>query len=202
MVESASAPAFRSQHLTHTGNTAQAGNLGVQRGVPVGHAGTPLTRVRTTASLAPPRSQALADDGDQDARRRRGAFEISRFWHGSLSPMAWFLFIDESGHDRTASPYEVLAGVAIHDQALREVIDQLHQAEIRAFGRRYSDGKRELKGRVLLKNKVYRQKGMGVQVDQAEIPALAQAALDCGAQADARMLKALAIAKVAYRLLI
>lgn len=92
----------------------------------------------------------------------------------------------------------MLAGVAIHDQALREVIDQLHQAEIRAFGRRYSDGKRELKGRVLLKNKVYRQKGMGVQVDQAEIPALAQAALDCGAQADTRMLKALAIAKVAY----
>ena len=112
--------------------------------------------------------------------------------------MAWFLFIDESGHDRTASPYEVLAGVAIHDQALRKVIDQLHQTEIRAFGRRYSDGKRELKGRVLLKNKVFRQKGMGVQVDPAEIPALAQAALDDGAQADNRMLKALAIAKVTY----
>ena len=27
--------------------------------------------------------------------------------------MAWFLFLDESGHDREASPYEVLAGVAI-----------------------------------------------------------------------------------------
>ena len=54
--------------------------------------------------------------------------------------MAWFLFIDESGHDRSASPYEVLAGVAIQDRTVREVIDQLHQAEIRSFGRRYSDG--------------------------------------------------------------
>ena len=54
--------------------------------------------------------------------------------------MAWFLFIDESGHDRTASPYEVLAGVAIQDHAVREVIGQLHQEEIRSFGRRYSAG--------------------------------------------------------------
>ena len=67
--------------------------------------------------------------------------------------MAWILFIDESGHDRTASPYEVLAGVAIQDRVVREVIDQLHQAEIRWFGRRYSAGSRELKGRVLLKKR-------------------------------------------------
>ena len=67
--------------------------------------------------------------------------------------MAWFLFIDESGHDRTASPYEVLAGVAIQDHAVREVIGQLHQEEIRSFGRRYSAGSRELKGRVLLKKR-------------------------------------------------
>ena len=51
--------------------------------------------------------------------------------------MAWFLFIDESGHDRSTSPYEVLAGVAIQDQAVRDVIDRLHQAEIQSFGRRY-----------------------------------------------------------------
>ena len=65
--------------------------------------------------------------------------------------MAWFLFIDESGHDRVESPYEVLAGVAIQDRAVREVIAQLHEAETRSFGRRYSDGVRELKGKVLLK---------------------------------------------------
>ena len=112
--------------------------------------------------------------------------------------MAWFLFIDESGHDRSKSPYEVLAGVAIQDHAVREVITRLHAAEIRSFGRRYSDGPRELKGKVLLKRKVYRHQKRNVEVDAADIPALARAALDDGARADARMLKALAIAKLKY----
>ena len=112
--------------------------------------------------------------------------------------MAWFLFIDESGHDRVASPYEVLAGVAIQDRTLREVIAQLHEAEIRFFGRRYSDGHRELKGSVLLKRKVFRHRDLNPDVDDAHVPVLAQAALDDGAQADAPMLKALALAKLAY----
>jgi len=52
----------------------------------------------------------------------------------------------------------VLAGVAIQDHAVREVIGQLHQEEIRSFGRRYSAGSRELKGRVLLKKRhLYRK---------------------------------------------
>ena len=54
--------------------------------------------------------------------------------------MAWFLFIDESGHDRSASRYDVLAGVAIQDQAVRAVIRRLREVEIHSFGRRYSDG--------------------------------------------------------------
>ena len=53
--------------------------------------------------------------------------------------MAWFLFIDESGHDRLASPYEVLAGVAIRDYVLRELVVRLHDAELESFGRRYSE---------------------------------------------------------------
>ena len=112
--------------------------------------------------------------------------------------MAWILFIDESGQPGTASPYEVLAGVAIQDRVVREVIDQLHQAEIRWFGRRYSAGSRELKGRVLLKKKVYRHRGLHVKVDTAVIPELARAALDDGALANAQMLKALATAKLNY----
>ena len=112
--------------------------------------------------------------------------------------MAWFLFIDESGHDRVASPYEVLAGIAIRDQVLREVIGQLHEAEIRSFGRRYSDGHRELKGSVLLKRKVFRHRELNATVHEADVPALAHAALDDGARADVRMLKALALAKLGY----
>lgn len=112
--------------------------------------------------------------------------------------MAWFLFIDESGHDRSTSPYGVLAGVAIQDETVREVIDQLHTAEVGSFGRRYSDGPRELKGRVLLKKKVYRHRELDVEVGAEDVRALARAALDHGARADARMLKALAIAKLNY----
>ena len=112
--------------------------------------------------------------------------------------MSWFLFIDESGHDHGASPYEVLAGVAIQDRAVREVIAQLHEAEIRCFGRRYSDGRRELKGKVLLKKKVFRHRVLNVEVDAVEISTLARAALDDGARADARMLKALGMAKLNY----
>jgi hypothetical protein len=61
--------------------------------------------------------------------------------------MAWFLFIDESGQDHRQSPYEVLAGVAIHDANLWELIRELHNSEIAHFGRRYSDGTRELKAK-------------------------------------------------------
>ena len=112
--------------------------------------------------------------------------------------MAWFLFIDESGHDRVASPYEVLAGIAIQDGALRELIARLHDAEIAAFGRRYSDGHRELKGSVLLKKKVFRHRSLNAELDLADVPTLARAALDDGARADVRMLKALAVAKLDY----
>ena len=112
--------------------------------------------------------------------------------------MAWFLFIDESGHDRVASPYEVLAGIAIQDRTLRELIDRLHDAEIAAFGRRYSDGRRELKGSVLLKKKVFRHRALNAALDPADVPALARAALDDGARTGAPMLKALATAKLDY----
>jgi hypothetical protein len=40
--------------------------------------------------------------------------------------MAWVLFIDESGHDRKASPYEVLAGIAVRDRDLWPMIGVLH----------------------------------------------------------------------------
>jgi hypothetical protein len=67
--------------------------------------------------------------------------------------MAWFLFIDESGQDHKESPYEVLAGVAILDADLWDLIKELHDAEIANFGRRYTDGARELKGKAILKKR-------------------------------------------------
>ena len=40
--------------------------------------------------------------------------------------MAWVLFIDETGHDRKASPYEALAGIAVRDHELWPMIGAVH----------------------------------------------------------------------------
>lgn len=112
--------------------------------------------------------------------------------------MAYFLFIDESGHDRKASPYEVLAGVSIHDEDLWNLINALHDAEIRNFGRRYSQNSRELKASNLLTTKVFRQSELNTAVQDQDIVHLAKAALDCGANAQVQNLKALALAKLNY----
>lgn len=70
--------------------------------------------------------------------------------------MAYFLFVDESGQDHRASPNEVLAGVAIKDSAIWPFIQRLHTLEEEHFGMRVSAGKLELKGKKLLKSKVFR----------------------------------------------
>ncbi|MFZ5931468.1 MAG: DUF3800 domain-containing protein [Pseudomonadota bacterium] len=112
--------------------------------------------------------------------------------------MAWFLFIDESGHDKGASPYEVLAGVAIQDRDIWNLVNDLHDSEIRNFGRRYSSGPAELKGKKLLKKKVFDHSNLNTSITPDEIAPLAKAALDDGASADARQFKALALAKLSY----
>jgi hypothetical protein len=112
--------------------------------------------------------------------------------------MAWFLFVDESGHDRVASPYEVLAGVAIEDRDLWNLVNAVHSSEISNFGRRYSDGRRELKGTKILKSKVFHHAALNVDVPEDEIRRLAKQALDHGAAATVAHLKALALAKLRY----
>jgi hypothetical protein len=112
--------------------------------------------------------------------------------------MAFLLFIDESGHDRKHSPYEVLAGVAIRDADLWPLIQEMHAAELYWFGRRYSDGFSELKGQKLLKTKVFHHTRLNVEVVPHDIPVLAKEALDRGADAQIRHLKGLALAKLGY----
>ena len=55
--------------------------------------------------------------------------------------MAYLLFIDESGQDRQESPYEVLAGAAIHDTQLWDFVQDIQAAEERFFGSRATRGK-------------------------------------------------------------
>jgi len=112
--------------------------------------------------------------------------------------MSYFLFIDESGQDHVESPYEVLGGVSVHDNDLWNLINALHEAELRIFGRRYSSGSSELKGSKILKRKVFAHAILNTEVEETDIPLLAKQALDEGHTATAKHLKALALAKLKY----
>jgi hypothetical protein len=113
--------------------------------------------------------------------------------------MAWFLFVDESGQDHQASPYEVLAGVAAKDETLWTLIRALHDVEVANFGRRYSDGPRELKGKKILKKKTFQLASLNCEVLPQDAPGLAKEALDDGAHNNTvRHLKGLALAKLDY----
>ncbi len=112
--------------------------------------------------------------------------------------MGYLLFVDESGHDRKASPYEVLAGITVEDRVLWDLICDLHAAEVHHFGARYTKGSDELKGTNILKAKVFRHAELNATVPIGERAALARFALEHGARATAIHLKALAQAKIAY----
>jgi hypothetical protein len=112
--------------------------------------------------------------------------------------MAWILFIDESGQDRRASPYEVLAGVAIQDKDIGRFVQEMQAAELKNFGRRYSSGAHELKGKKILKTKVWNHTKLNVAIADNEVVACAKKALDDGANAMPKDWKGLAIAKFAY----
>ncbi len=71
------------------------------------------------------------------------------------------LFLDESGTDRCEAPYEVLAGVAIREHDLWPLIQAIRAAERDHFGMLLSDAGVELKGKKLLKSKVFRFAAQG-----------------------------------------
>lgn len=70
--------------------------------------------------------------------------------------MSFILFVDESGSDNRASPYEVLAGVAVVDSGVWSLITALQAAEVELFGQRITRDELELKGKKLLKKKTFR----------------------------------------------
>lgn len=114
--------------------------------------------------------------------------------------MSYFLFIDESGHDGMP-PYEVLAGVAIEDRDLWNCIQAVHSLEAQIFGRRISKGSLELKGKKLLKAKVFKHAAQMPEIDCEERQHLALACLQKGEdkrQPTRQELTALAQAKIAF----
>jgi hypothetical protein len=112
--------------------------------------------------------------------------------------MAYFLFIDESGHDERASPSAVLAGICIQDVEVWPMIGDIIDAEYKYFGCRYGRVKEEFKGRKFLKRKVYRQAGREAAIDPEERRSLALACITDGAGAQPRQVTALSQAKLAF----
>lgn len=112
--------------------------------------------------------------------------------------MAYFLFIDESGQDRSESPYEVLAGIAIEDKKLWPLIQELRDAEIRVFGRRYSSSASELKAKRILKKKTFNLASRAAEMMPNDRLALAKKCLDQGAGAEPLQLAALAQSKLSF----
>jgi hypothetical protein len=66
------------------------------------------------------------------------------------------LFIDESGHDHGEAPYEVLAGVAVSERDLWNLIQAIRGAELEFFGIHMTEVGLEFKGKKLLKSKTFR----------------------------------------------
>ena len=70
-------------------------------------------------------------------------------------------FVDESGHDHGEAPYEILAGVAVAERDLWNLIQAIRAAEIEHFGIVLAEVGVEFKGKKLLKNKTFRHAQQG-----------------------------------------
>ena len=75
--------------------------------------------------------------------------------------MAWLFFIDESGHDHKAMPYEVRGGFAIHVGRLWPFVQDMQRLEVDCFGCRLHTYGKEIKGSTLVDRKRFRFAGQG-----------------------------------------
>ncbi len=112
--------------------------------------------------------------------------------------MAYILFIDESGQDHSNSPYEVLAGMAVHDASLWDLIKEIKEIENFFFGDFYHANHKELKARKLLKRKTFNHAGQLVRMDRETVAYLAKQALTAGNNINRNQMTALAQAKLRY----
>jgi hypothetical protein len=91
------------------------------------------------------------------------------------------LFIDESGHDHHDMPYEVLAGVAIAEDNLWNLVKAVRAAEKDYFGD-YARNLRftEMKAKKLLKKKRFNSASRPITIDSADLPELTLSCLRKG----------------------
>lgn len=113
--------------------------------------------------------------------------------------MSWAFFIDESGQDRRASPYEVLAAIAVEDRNIWPLIRQISDAQQHHFGLRLFEAYgREAKAQKLLNAKTFRLASQMPDIPQPDRCRLARELLIDGAAVTRERLTALAQAKIAY----
>ena len=113
--------------------------------------------------------------------------------------MSWSFFIDESGQDQRASPYEVLAAFGVEDRRIWPLIRQLSDAQAHFFGMRLFEAYgREAKAQKLLNAKTFRLAGQMSPFDPTDRTRLAHEALRDGANPTRERLTALGQAKIAY----
>lgn len=129
--------------------------------------------------------------------------------------MSYFLFVDESGHDRKLSPAEVLGGFAIRDGTLWSFIQAVYALQTELFGITYPDLNterraargttapddldfKEIKGDNFLNPRVFKKAAWHAPFPPGERRRLAEFSLRNGAKADRDSLSALAQAKLEY----
>ena len=89
-------------------------------------------------------------------------------------------FIDESGHDRKLAPYEVLAGIAVRERDLWNLIQAIKKLEIEFFGLPLASVGVEMKGGRLLKKKAFRLANQGPRIERGERQKAAKIFLEKG----------------------
>jgi hypothetical protein len=112
--------------------------------------------------------------------------------------MSHLLFIDECGQDHKKTPYEVLAGVSIHDSSLWQLIQEIKSREQYYFGDFYNNDKQELKARKILKRKIFRLASQSQKIDSDHVTSLAKECLNHGPNSTRTEITALAQAKLLF----
>lgn len=70
--------------------------------------------------------------------------------------MSYLLFVDESGHDHKAAPYEVTGGIALHSSKVWSFVQQMQRLELDTFGVTLAEYRTEIKGSKLLDRKRFK----------------------------------------------
>ncbi len=94
--------------------------------------------------------------------------------------MAWFLFMDESGHDHKQMPYEVRGGFSIAEDKLWPLLQDANRLELDCFGARLADYKSEIKGSKLLNKDRFKWAAGGDEIDAETRKQLCRSFLQVG----------------------